>query len=155
MLSWVNGFGILHSVELAIWLEISSRYFSPYVFNFSKDITMPSGGVKAKKSALDVLRVVVRELELDIGEGEVGTHLICKRASTHVRGNGVSKDDKDTRGRWKSTGRVSDRYDSIELPYIDTKSGSCTMYWRPMHLRVERENRFAAIGFSVCCSRDQ
>jgi hypothetical protein len=58
---------------------------------------------------MDVLRVVLRELELDLEEGEVGTHSIRKCTSTHVWGNGVSKDDKDTRGRWKATGRVSDR----------------------------------------------
>jgi hypothetical protein len=57
---------------------------------------------------MDVLRVVLRELELDLEEGEVGTHSIRKCASTHVRGNGVSKDDKDTRGRWKAAARVSD-----------------------------------------------
>jgi hypothetical protein len=47
---------------------------------------------------MDVLRVIVSELELDIGEGEVGTHSICRSASTHVCGNGVTKDNKDTRG---------------------------------------------------------
>jgi hypothetical protein len=52
---------------------------------------------------MDVLRV-----ELDLEEGEVGNHSIRKCASTHVGGNGVSKDKKDTRGRWKATGRVSD-----------------------------------------------
>jgi hypothetical protein len=57
-----------------------------------------SGGVKSKNGAMDVMRVIVRELELDIGNGKVGTHSIRKSASTHVRGNGVSKDDKDTRG---------------------------------------------------------
>jgi hypothetical protein len=65
---------------------------------------------------MDVLRVVLRELQLDLEKGKVGTHSIWKCASTHVRGNGVSKDDKDTRGRWKATAKVSDGYDSIELP---------------------------------------
>jgi hypothetical protein len=41
-----------------------------------------------------------------------------------MQGNGVSKDDKDTRGCWKATGRVSDRYDSVKLPYGDTKVAS-------------------------------
>jgi hypothetical protein len=63
----------------------------------------------------------------------VGTHSIRKCTLTHMRGNGVSKDDKDTRGRWKATGHVSDRYDSVQLPYVDTKvasvlciGGACT-----------------------------
>jgi hypothetical protein len=120
-------------LNLALWLELSSQRFLPYVFNFSKDTTVPSGGKKAKNRAMDVLRVVLRELDLDLQEGEVGTHPIRKCASTHVRSNDVSKDDKDTRGRWKTTGRVSDRYDSVQLPYIDTKvasalciGGACT-----------------------------
>jgi hypothetical protein len=75
-----------------------------------------------KQQAMDVLRAILRELELDLEEGEVGTHSIRKCASTHVRGNGVSKDDdKDTRGRWKATSPVSDRYDSVQLTYVDTK----------------------------------
>jgi hypothetical protein len=120
-------------LNLALWLELSCHRTSPYVFNFSEDITVPSGGVKAKNRVMDVLRVVLRELQLNLEEGEVGTHSIRKCALTHVRGNGVSKDDKDTRGRWKVTGRVSDRYDSVQLPYVDTKvastlciGGACT-----------------------------
>jgi hypothetical protein len=111
-------------LNLTLWLELSSCRTSPYIFNFSVDITVPSGGVKAKNGAMDVLRVVLRALDLDLEEGKVGTHSIRKCTSTHVRGNGVSKDDKDTRGRWKATARVSDRYDSIDLPYVDTKVAS-------------------------------
>jgi hypothetical protein len=66
-------------------------------------------------------RVVLQELELDLEEGEVETHSIRKCASTH---NGVAKDDKDTRGRWKATSRVSDRYDRVQLPYVNTKAAS-------------------------------
>jgi hypothetical protein len=73
-------------------------------------MTIPSGGVKGKNRAMDFLRVVLRELQLDLEEGEVGSHSIWKCASTHLQGNSVSKDDKDTRGQWKATGRVSDRY---------------------------------------------
>jgi Transcriptional activator of glycolytic enzymes len=120
-------------LNLAVWLELTSRRLSPYLFNFSEDTTIPSGGDKGKQRAMDVLRVVLRDLELDLQEGEVGTHSIRKCASTHVRGNGVSKDDKDTRGRWKATSRVSDRYDSVQLPFVDTKvaaslciGGACT-----------------------------
>jgi hypothetical protein len=102
--------------NLAVWLELTSRCPSPYVFNFSKDITVPSGGVKAKNRAMDVLRDVFRALDLDIGNGEVGTHSIRKCASTHVRGNGISKDDKDTRGHGNTMGCVSDRYNSVQLP---------------------------------------
>jgi hypothetical protein len=42
-------------------------------------------------------------------------------ASTHVRNCGISRDDKDTRGRWKGKGSVSDCYDDFELLYPDCK----------------------------------
>ena len=38
-----------------------------------------------------------------------------------LRKCGVTKDEKDMRGRWKKTGRVSDACDDIELPYPDAK----------------------------------
>ena len=53
--------------------------------------------------------------------GLLGSHSIRKFASTHVRRCGISKDDKDTRGRWKGRGRVSDQYNDVELPYPDCK----------------------------------
>ncbi len=51
--------------------------------------------------------------------GLLGSDSIRKFALMHVRNCGISKDDKDTRGRWKGKGRVSDRYDNVELPYLD------------------------------------
>jgi hypothetical protein len=53
--------------------------------------------------------------------GLLGSDSIRKFALTHVRNCEISKDDKDTRGRWKGKGRVSDRCDDVELPYPDCK----------------------------------
>jgi hypothetical protein len=91
------------------------------------------------------LWLVLSARRLDLEEGEVGTHSIRKCASTHVRGNGVSKDDKDTRGRWKATGRVSDRYDSC----------LCNLHWRRMYVCVEQDCRSPKIRPPRSCSRDQ
>ena len=33
----------------------------------------------------------------------------------------MSKDDRDLRGRWKGKGRVADKYDDVELPFVDAK----------------------------------
>ena len=33
----------------------------------------------------------------------------------------MTKDERDIRGRWKGTGRVSDLHDDVELPYPDAK----------------------------------
>ena len=58
--------------------------------------------------------------------------------ATFVRRCGVTKDEKDIRGRWKGTGRVSDMYDDIKLPYPDAKAAeklcggvSCTYVLEP------------------------
>ena len=38
-----------------------------------------------------------------------------------VRSNGISKDDKDHRGRWKNSTRISDGYDDVQLDFVDAK----------------------------------
>jgi hypothetical protein len=122
-----SSFCVFLNLAILVWLEMSCRRISPYVFNFSEDIAVPSGVIKAKNRAMDVLRVVLRELELDLEEGEVGTHWIRKCASTHVRGNGVSKDDKDTRGRWK--------LQSVSLTYMTVSiSPMLIQKWRLLYV---------------------
>ena len=56
--------------------------------------------------------------------GPLGTHSVRKMASTHSRKCGGTKDDRDTRGRWKGKARVGDRYDDVELPWPDVKVAS-------------------------------
>ena len=54
-------------------------------------------------------------------EGDcLGTHSLRKFGATRARRCGITKDEKDTRGRWKCK-RVSDVYDDIELPWPDLK----------------------------------
>ena len=113
-------------ISLGLWLEFNlqsnpTAVASPYLFSFSDDITIPNGGRKAKETAQNIFgqRLFCREEFQRIGL--LGSHSIRKFASTHVRRCGISKDDKDTRGRWKGKSRVSDRYDDVELPYPDAK----------------------------------
>lgn len=113
-------------ISLGLWLECNLRstpsaMASPYVFAFSDDTMIPSGGLKAKETAQTIFGQKVLRLEEFQSGGLLGSHSIRKFASTHVRRCGISKDDKDTRGRWKGKGRVSDRYDDVELPYPDCK----------------------------------
>jgi hypothetical protein len=64
------------------------------------------------------------EFKTDDGEAKsllLGSHSIRKYAATFARRCGVTKDEKDIRGRWKGAGRVSDVYDYVELPYPDAK----------------------------------
>ena len=113
-------------ISLALWLETNLRtnalaIASPYLFAFSCDVTMPGGGLKAKDTAQNIFGQKVLKLPEFQADGLLGSHSIRKFASTHVRRCGISKDDKDLRGRWKGKSRVSDRYDDVELPYPDCK----------------------------------
>jgi Transcriptional activator of glycolytic enzymes len=132
-------------ITVAIWLEwsLSSRpgaELSPYVLAFSHDNEKPRGGVKAKVTASKILRDIFHcdgfEINDDENKGPLGSHSLRKFASTWVRRNGGSKDDKDTRGRWKKR-RVSDDYDDMELPYPDTKVAGMLCVGGPCSYRVK------------------
>ena len=51
----------------------------------------------------------------------LGSHSIRKYAAAFMQRCGVTKDEKDIKGRWKRSGRVSDVYDDVELPYPNGK----------------------------------
>jgi hypothetical protein len=110
-------------ISLELWLELNlqnnpAAAASTFVFAFTEEITIPSGGQKAKDVAQTIFgQRIFRRQEFQ-ALGLLGSHSIRKFASTHVR---YSKDDKDTRGRWKGKGRVSDCYDDVELSYPDCK----------------------------------
>lgn len=132
-------------LNVAIWLEwsLSSRpgaELSPYVLSFSNDNARPEGGRKAKVTAYNILRAIFdcRDFEVNDDEdaGPLGTHSLRKLASTWLRRQGGSKDEKDTRGRWKKR-RVSDTYDDMELPYPDTKAAGMLCVGGPCSYRVK------------------
>lgn len=53
---------------------------------------------------------------------ELGTHSICKFASSWARGLGCLLDGIDSRGRWrKGARRVVDRYINLEQQFLDAK----------------------------------
>jgi hypothetical protein len=126
-------------VSIALWLEISlcripNAMLSPYLFCFSDDIMIPSGGQKAKVLVQTLLGQKIFRMnefktaddnhgEEDGGGGpsHLGSHSIRKFAATHTRKCGCTRDEKDIRGRWKTRKRVSDVYDDVELPYPDAK----------------------------------
>jgi hypothetical protein len=62
--------------------------------------------------------------EDDVGLSDLllGSHSIRKFEATVVRKYGITKDEKEIRGRWKGAGRASpDVYEHVELPYPDAK----------------------------------
>jgi hypothetical protein len=74
------------------------------------------------------------------GEGEMsmlGSHSIQKYPSTFARRCGVTKDEKDIRGRWKGAGKGSTNVnDDVELPYPDAKVAE-KLWWWPLLLCVK------------------
>jgi hypothetical protein len=122
-------------VSIALWLEISlsripNAMLSPYLFCFSDDVTIPTGGQKAKVLVQTLLGKIFRMQDFKTADDNesggsglchLGSHSIRKFAATHTRRCGCTRDEKDIRGRWKTRKRVSDVYDDIELPYPDAK----------------------------------
>lgn len=113
-------------LNLALWLEVFHGYepdgcHRPFVFGFSAELDNEeryAGAIKRK--VYNILRVILTALGM---AGLIGSHSIRKFASTWVRSNGITKDDKDHRGRWKHK-RVSDGYDDIQLDAVDAKVAS-------------------------------
>jgi hypothetical protein len=87
-------------ISLGVWLELNLRSHpdaaaSPNVFAFTEDITIPSGGQKAKDMAQTIFgQRTFRRPEFQ-ASGLLGRS-IRKFAPTHVRNCRISKDDKDT-----------------------------------------------------------
>ena len=132
---WQHLFGCMdpsfcNIVNLSLWLEVflGSNVGAgnrPHVFCFSDDMDVERAAAKAKTTVYSILKPILREMgheDVDLfhEDGPLGSHSIRKYASTWVRSNGISKDDKDYRGRWKHR-RVSDIYDDTQLDWIDAK----------------------------------
>ena len=76
---------------------VPSARIRPFVFGFSQETEdEDKAGNQAKALVYQILRPIIESLGV-----KLGSHLIRKYASTWVRSNGISKDDKDHHGRWK------------------------------------------------------
>jgi hypothetical protein len=112
-------------IALGVWLETSLSEFpwaatSPYVFSFKNDERVPEGAIKSKAHIQRTLHMVFNDHD-GFADTRLGSHSVRKYASTTVRNLGATKDEKDIRGRWKSSTRVSDVYNDVELPFPDAK----------------------------------
>jgi hypothetical protein len=113
-------------INVGLWLEVSLGFpggaLDPYVFGFSQNMEIPAGGMKSKGWAQDQCREYFKDAPFDNEKGPLGTHSLCKYGSTYCCNNGVSREDTNTRGCWKTkswAATVSDRYDDTELPFVD------------------------------------
>ena len=122
-------------ISMAIWLEVFiGKYphaeLTPYLFGFSTDTREQYGAELSKAMIQTILGgTIFKRTNALVGNGvgahgPLGTHSVRKMASTHSQKCGGTKDDRDTRGRWKGKARVGDRYDDVELPWPDVKVAS-------------------------------
>lgn len=76
----------------------------PHVFAYSDDDRLENAALKTKSYVYRTLKQVLQAMgidatdDLDSEDSPVGSHSIRKYASTWVRSNGISRDDKDHRG---------------------------------------------------------
>jgi hypothetical protein len=93
-------------INIGIWLEVSLAIagvgLNPHVFAFADDFV---GGDRAKNWAQRKSREFYRDGDFDVEEGPLGTHSVRKHGSSTCCNQGVSMDDKNTRGRWRAVAR--------------------------------------------------
>ena len=133
-------------LTLAVWLEVyltersTQGELTPYIFQFSDNTSISDGATQSKKIVANYLRDHVFSNEVFAGNKKNrGSHSIRKFSSTATRRNGISKDFKDLRGRWKSKKRVSDGYDDMELPYPDAKVAAVLCPGGPVKYKVRTD----------------
>ena len=106
---------------LGMWLEYHYMR-NPEENEFIFGISGLSDPVSIKRKASTSLKKIFESDEFNVvDEGNKGTHSMRKFATTRARGSGCSKDDTDTRARWKGTKRQQDTYADVTIPYVDAK----------------------------------
>ena len=79
--------------------------------------------------------------------GLLGAHLIRKFGATWVQQCGATRDDRDTRGRWKRKRSVSDVYDDVKLPWHDTKLATYLCIGGPCKYKIKKKVALKIILF--------
>jgi len=130
---WQHVFGCMDPtfcvfVNLGLFLEVFHASVAdardrPFVFAFTSEPDLDKAADIVKRKVYDVLRPILALIGLDqelavAVINDLGSHSVRKFASTWARSNGVSKDDKDHRGRWRHK-RISDDYDDVQLDSVD------------------------------------
>ena len=134
---WQHMFGCMDSIfctilNVGLWLEVfhdkvPDGRARPMVFGFSDRFydDAEKAGDHGKARVYNILRPLFNEIGVEVedfeeGKNKVGSHSVRKYASTWTRTNGMSKDDKDHRGRWKNK-RQSNTYDDVQLDWVDAR----------------------------------
>ena len=132
-------------IGLAVWLEVfmtrgGVALQTPYIFGLNDNITVPAGGDRVKDQIQAIFaNEIFNRAEFQTG-GLLGSHSVRKYASSHARGSGANKDDKDLRGRWKVSTRISDVYDNVELPFVDAEVAGMLCVGGPVRYDIKEES---------------
>ena len=128
---------------LAVWLEYHFELNSEeneFYFGY-KGATDPDS---IKATAAYHLKKICDNLAIDMTLDEamalIGTHSIRKFAVNKGRGAGLSRDEVDHHGRWKSGNRQSDTYCSTTSPFVDAKAASTLCTGGPVAYLVREES---------------
>ena len=114
------------AVYLESWFRYGSGLTANYLYTEAVDDNAPKRlnnkyRDKVNKTFLDPR---CRQVSTRYG-GKLGTHSVRKFAPSFSKHNGITKEEIEVRGRWRTdTNRVVDRYINVNQPYIDAKVAS-------------------------------
>ena len=120
-------------IALSTWFEffISKGHIENTDFDFS--IHGQNDSILIKEKAADFMKKILNGDNFSsILEGKCGTHSIRKMATIRARRCGCSKDETDTRARWKQR-RHQDLYADTILPFPDEKVAAALCKGGPIH----------------------
>ena len=124
-------------LALSTWLEfwIERGHIDHTAFAFG--IHGQQDPILIKEKASEWMRAILNDYDFKvIVEGKRGTHSIRKMATTRARKSGCSKDDTDTRARWKRK-RQQDNYADTMLPYPDARVAAALCKGGPIHYSLK------------------
>ena len=128
---------------LAVWLEFHFELNSEensFYFGYQGETDPES----IKGTAAYYLKKLCDKLGIDVSLDEclalLGTHSVRKFAVNKGRGGGLSRDEVDHRGRWKSGDRQSDTYASTTIPFVDAKAATYLCTGGPVAYLVREES---------------
>ena len=110
---------------LGVWIKSHFKEYPDNDSNFVFNAVNDNCPLVIKESISTHLSQIMNVTEVDdLAADDVGsirTHSLCRFAVTTARMCGISKDEVDIHGSWKSSTRIQDTYVDTTILYIDGK----------------------------------
>ena len=127
-------------MALGTWLEYFISRGHMTNTNFAFGIDGQTDPVVIKEKASNFMKEILNDQEFsNLLDGKRGTHSIRKMATTRSRRHGCTKDEVDTRARWKQR-RQQDVYADTVLPWPDAKVAAALCKGGPIHYQAKAES---------------